>query len=207
MDNWLQYIGKIFNNIDFDDIETKETEHYLYKFYRKGGSYLSFEFVDNERQIRKIECGKYWLTDKDICGYEISNIKAVFDKTKNHFIDFIQVSFEGEEENNKYQLKYSDDNKKILHQFLNIPLGSGWKESSFKYKGDDYKISVNLELEENNLTFEIVLMHFIEQDLPMLGDSLEKRIRCWWADLKLNDSKRSFSTETIKPIRTLPNNT
>ncbi len=44
-------------------------------------------------------------------------------------------------------------------------------------------------------------MHFAEQDLPIFGNTAEKKIRTWWADLKLNDSKRKIEKEIVIPIK------
>lgn len=200
MKNWLEYIENELTGIDFDDIETKQTDFYLYKFYRLNGTYLAFDLVDNLMKIRKIEIGKYWQTDENVWGYEVSSAKAVFDKTKKHFVDFLQGSFDSEY-GDKFELDFSILNQKILSQFLNIPLHKGWAETYYKYKDDNYKICIDLGIDNESLNFEIVLLHFVEQDLPMPGDKTEKRIRAWWADLKINDSKRKIEKEIIKPIK------
>lgn len=207
MKNWLEYIASELTSINFDDIETKQTDQYLYKFYRLNGTYLAVDLVDDLRKIRKIEIGKYWLTDRNDWGYEVSNVKALFDKTKKHFVDFLQVSFESEY-GEQYELDFSSMNQKIFNKFLDVPLYKGWTESIYQYKEDNYKICIELETESEKLDFEIILMHFAEQDLPLLGDKTEKRIRAWWADLKINNSKRKIEKEIIKPFKeTLPNMT
>jgi hypothetical protein len=207
MKNWLEYIENELTGIDFDDIETKQTDYYQYKFYRLNGTYLAVDLVDDLRKIRKIEIGKYWLTDSNVWGYEVSSVKAVFDKTKKHFVDFLQVSFDSEY-GEQYELNFSTNNLKILSEFLNVPICKGWTEHYYKYKEDNYKIRIELETDIERLDFEIILLHFAEQDLPMPGDKTEKRIRAWWADLKINESKRKIEKEIIEPIKkTLPNKT
>lgn len=186
--------------IEFDDIETKQTDIYLNKFYRLNGTYLLFDLTNNQKKIRKVEVGKYWHTDDNVWGYEVSSAKAVFDKSKKHHINFLQVSFDSEY-GEQFELDFSINNQKILSQFLNIPLNLGWKENYYKYKDDNYKICIKLGIDSEILDFEIILLHFVEQDLPMLGDKIEKRIRTWWADLKINDSKRKIEKEVIKPIK------
>ena len=200
MKNWLECIENELTGIDFDDIETKQTDYYLYKFYRLNGTYLAFDLVDNLMKIRKIEIGKYWQTNENVWGYEVSSAKGVFDKTKKHLVDFLQVSFDSEYEE-KYELDFSSNNQKIFNEFLSVPLYKGWTESNYKYKEDNYKICIELETDIEKLDFEIILLHFAEQDLPMPGDKTEKRIRAWWADLKINDSKRKIEKKIIKPIK------
>jgi len=198
MKNWLEFIDKRLGDINFDLTETKETDFYTYKFYQKDGTYLSFDFINNNLILRKVECGKYWpIANND---YEVSSAKAVFDKTKRHLIDFLQVSFDSEY-GDKYELEYNDPNKSLLDRFLKIPFDIGWSERHLKYKGFDYKIQVDLNLDEECLNFEIILMHYVEQDLPMLGDKLQRRIYTWWADLKRNEGKRVIKKEEIKPIK------
>lgn len=200
MKNWLEYIENELTGIDFDHIETKQTEHYLYKFYRLNGTYLAVDLVDDLRKIQKIEIGKYWLTNSNVWGYEVSSAKAVFDKTKKHFINFLQVSFDSEY-GEQYELEFSRYNQKLLSQFLKIPFYKGWTEAYYKYKEDNYKIRIELRINNERLNFEMILLHFAELDLPMPGDKTEKRIRAWWADLKINDSKRNIEKEIINPIK------
>lgn len=200
MKNWLEYIENELTGIDFDDIKTKQTDYYLYRFYRLNGTYLAFDLVDNLKKVRKIEIGKYWQTDENVWGYEVSSSKGVFDKTKKHLVDFLQVSFDSEY-GQKFELDFSIQNQKILSQFLKIPLYEGWTENYYKYKDDNYKICIELVIDNENLDFEIVLLHFAEQDLPMLGDKTGRRFQSWWADLKINESKRRVEKEIIKPIK------
>lgn len=200
MKNWLEYIENELTGIDFDDIETKQTDYYLHKFYRLNGTYLAFDLVDNLKKIRKIEIGKYWQTNENVWGYEVSSSKGVFDKTKKHLVDFLQVSFDSEY-GEKFELDFSFQNQKILSQFLKIPLYEGWTENYYKYKDDNYKICIELVIHNENLDFEIVLLHFVEQDLPMLGDKTGRRFQAWWSDLKINESKRRIEKEIIKPIK------
>jgi hypothetical protein len=198
MRNWLEFLNNRLSDINFDHIETKETDLYTYKFYQKDGTYLSFDLINNNSTVRKVECGKYWpIANND---YEVSSAKAVFDKTKRHLIDFLQVSFDSEY-GEKYELDYNDQNKSLLNIFLKIPLENGWSEKHLKYEGFDYKIQVDLNLNEECLKFEIILMHYVEQDLPMLGDKFQRRIYTWWADLKRNEGKRDLKKEEIKPIK------
>ncbi|MFD1553584.1 hypothetical protein DNU06_17235 [Putridiphycobacter roseus] len=205
MKNWLEYIENELIDIDFDDIETKQTDYYLYKFYRLNGTYLAVDLIDDFRKIRKIEIGKYWLTNSNVWGYEVSSAKAVLDKTKMQFIDFLQVSFDSEY-GEQYELDFTTNNQRILSQFLNVPLFKGWIENYYNYKEDNYKICIELETDIKRLNFEIILLHFAEQDIPLPGDKTERRIRAWWADLKINDTKRKIEREIIKPlkIKTLP---
>jgi len=198
MKNWLEYIEITLDTVNFDNIEAKETDFHTYKFYQKNGTYVSFDLINNYLTLRKVECGKYWLIANN--DYEVSSSKAVFDKTKRHLIDFLQVSFDSEY-GEKYELNYNDHNKVLLNRFLKIPLDIGWTERHFKYEGYDYKIQVALNLEDEHLNFEIILMHYVEQDLPMLGDKLQRKIHTWWADLKRNEEKRNIKEEEIKPIK------
>ncbi|MBA3286052.1 MAG: hypothetical protein H0U27_13475 [Nitrosopumilus sp.] len=125
----------------FDNVEANQTDHYIYKIYYKNGTYLSFDLTDNKTKIRKIECGKYWSTNKNVRDYEYSSAKAVFDKRKEHLIDFLQVSFDSEY-GDQHELDLSEPNIKTLNDFLKILLDCGWTETYYKYQDDCYKVQI-----------------------------------------------------------------
>lgn len=199
MENWLTYIEDTLSNVAFDDIETTQTHFYLYRTYFKDGTYISFDLIDNQRTIRKVEVGKYWKTENDAQGYEYSSIKAVFDKSRSHLIDFLQLSFD-KEYGKKYELEFSKNGKNLLSRFLSIPLVVGWNETYHKFKGDYYKTTIDLKVNEDKLNFEIGLLHFTEQDLPMPGDRTGRLIYKWWADLSVNSNHRDVEKEVVRPL-------
>jgi hypothetical protein len=82
---------------------------------------------------------------------------------------------------------------------MDIPLNLGWTEFLYSYKNESYKSVITLKTKK--ITKEITLMHFVEQDLPMIGDKFGRMVNKWWSDLGFNEKYRSFEMEIIKPIK------
>jgi hypothetical protein len=204
MNNWKDYIDKKIEGISFDEVEIITSEHGEFRSYFKEGTYLSFYIIENGAKLEKVEGGKYWLnhywlTNKQAPKYETSNIKAVFDQTKEHCISFLQVSFFGENDE-KYAVEFSDQNTILIDQFLFCLFQCGWTENTFYYKGYSYKVEIDLIDSDQVLKFKIILLNFAEQDMPMPGDKTGRRLQAWWADLSFNRKRRKKEKEIIKPL-------
>jgi len=178
MKNWIEYIDLKFS--EYEKINSHENKNGFYpsRVYKINGTYIEFEF-NGITKLKKIECGKYWTIDN--VEY-ISNVKAVFEQSKNNFIMFLQTSFDGEN-GTEYELNFTSENIKKIDQFLKLPIESGWIEKLYKYKNGAYKIEIqNLsnDFEINNC--EIILLDIAEQDLPFVGDKLSRKINTFFID-------------------------
>ncbi|PCJ01126.1 MAG: hypothetical protein COB15_01445 [Flavobacteriales bacterium] len=202
MNNWTEYIESLFINIEFDDVQVTETDFYHYTIFRKNGTYISFDLIEDQMKIRKVECGKYSVLSDNHSDYEISSVKGVFNKTKPHYIDYLQTSWDGECGNN-YELDFGTENKTILNHFLQIPIHIGWIEEYYKYRDDYYKIELKVNVPCDYLKYKIILLHFVEQDIPLLGDRTNRLIRAWFADLKINSNNRKIEKEIVEAIESL----
>lgn len=199
MENWLDYFQNLFSPIDLDDTEIKVTTHYTFISFKKAGTYFNILLNSNKSKITKLEAGKYWKTTSNVFGYEYSSVKAVFNKNKNYHLDFLQTSFYGEN-GSKFELFFSIENFIILSEYLDVIMKVGWKEEYVKYKDDYYKINIELHINSSKLNYQVILMHFAEQDMPFPGDKIEKQVRAWWADLKRNRVHRTYETTYVLPF-------
>ena len=63
MENWLTHIDNLFTDIKFDKVDIEQTDFYTFKTYRKDGTYITVDLIDEFKTIRKIEftnTKSYW---------------------------------------------------------------------------------------------------------------------------------------------------
>ena len=192
--NWFNIIDLRLNSVGFDNIVVDETEHYKSITYFKNGTYLYFDIIENGEKIRKIEAGKYFPTDDKI-GYETSPIKLIYNSSLKNNFEFLQCSFDGEN-GEEYELQLNKFDLKNLDSFLQIVIDEGWQEKSSKYNGFDYKT----EAIYGNAAYEIILLDFSEQDIPLPLDRTGRKFGAWWADLKFNEKKKDVLSVSVEPF-------
>ena len=203
MENWIEYIDLKFSEYEKSNLHKNKNGFYPSRTYKIDGTYIDFEF-DGITKLKKIECGKYWLINN--AGYFgnaecISNVKAVFDKTKNKFIRFLQTSYHGET-GVEFELKFNSENIKKLDQFLKLPIEKGWIEKLYKYKNGAYKIEIeNLSKEFENINCEIILLDVAEQDLPLPGDRLSRKIDTFFLDKFAKRKNIEIEITEVQPIK------
>ena len=195
MSKWVNFIKKELSNINFDKVEQDSPSNL---FLLKNNTYLSFE-ISKTGTLEKTEAGKYWFNDNKETDFEVSHVKAVLDLSKPNNLNFLQVSYFSEY-GKDFELEFNEENKIILKQFLDIPLKTGWQELNYKYNEDHYKTIVKIYLTNKPLEFEILLLNFAEQDIPLPGDKTDKKIRSWWADLNFNKNKRKVNQTNVHPM-------
>jgi hypothetical protein len=184
--NWENFLDNFFNLYNVT-VEKKAYFGGLTVNYKNDEIYVRCELENDRQKIKKLEFGR--LNE----GW----IKGVFVNDERPHVTFLQESYDGEN-GEKYIIDYSTGNKDIICKFLQIPCELGWTETEFKLdEAKYYKVIVTLE---NYRTWEISLMDFAQQDLPLLGDKLDV-----WANVKLGDafwnkSRRHSIEKKVLPL-------
>jgi len=174
MNNWLDYIDSKFSAFEILNLHQNQDGFYPNRSYKINGTYVSFEF-DGPAKITKVECGKYFFEN----DFEyVGPVKAVLDKTKERYIAFLQLSFDGEN-GKQFELPYNPENKNVLDQFLKLPINEGWTEYLYKYKNSAYKVEIKLK---NSDRYKVILLSTAEQDLPFPGDRLSRKVDTYFID-------------------------
>ena len=196
MKNWIEYIDLKFSEYEQFNIHENNNNFYPSRTFKIDGTYVEFKF-DGINKLEKIECGKYWIIDS--VEY-ISNVKAVFEITKNKFVTFLQTSFDGEN-GIEFELYFSTENIKKLDEFLKLPIEKGWAEKLHKYKNGAYKIIIeSLTDDFESINCEIILLDIAEQDLPFPGDKLSRKINAFFIDKFLRKENIEVEIAEVKPI-------
>jgi hypothetical protein len=184
MTNWKEYIDNFFNllNVEF---EKKTTQNLI--TYVINGVYLQFEFL-NANSLNKIEIGK------EIGNFR-SNYKIIFDKEKPKNFLVKQNCWEIGAKLS-YQLAFNEINIGNLKSFLKILIEKGWTEKIYEYGKTEYKNELIIE----NQKFVISLKSNTEQDVPLLFDSILRRIEDIWFDINLK-SKKKIIIDIIEPLK------
>jgi hypothetical protein len=197
MKNWIEYIDLKFS--EFEQFNSHENKNGFYpsRIYKIDGTYIEFEF-EGITKLKKVECGKYWIINS---AEYISNVKAVFEESKENFVTFLQTSFDGEN-GTEYELNFTVENIKKVDYFLKLPIESGWIEKLYKHKNEAYKIEIdNLSEEFKSIKCEIILLDIAEQDLPFFGDKLSRKIDAFFIDKFVNKEKIEIEITEVKPIK------
>lgn len=184
--NWENFLDNFFNFYDVT-VEKKDYSGGLTINYKNDEIYVRCELENDRQRIKKLEFGRLnggW-------------IKGAFINDERLYVTFLQESYYGEDAE-EYTIDYSSDNKGIIYNFLQIPCELGWTESEFKLdEAKYYKVVVTLE---NYRTWEISLMNFAQQDLPLPGDKLDSWINVKLGDAFWNKSRRHSIEKKVLPI-------
>ncbi|MFT3687406.1 MAG: hypothetical protein QM783_21200 [Phycisphaerales bacterium] len=187
----MEYIDFKLSKFETHNEHKNEDGFYPGRYYKINGVYISFEFNGLER-IKKVECGRYY-TENDT--EYVSNAKAVLDKTKKQYVDFLQLSYDGEY-GEQYELPFNAESKLALDVFLKLPIEEGWVEKRYKYKNGVYKIKV----EGKGTEFEIIMLSTAEQDLPLPGDQFSRKVDSFIIDNFYRKKNISVEVSDVKPI-------
>lgn len=197
MCNWIVYIDSKFSAYDSLNSHENKNAFYSSRLYKINGVYISFEF-DGVEKISKVECGNYFFEN----NFEyVSSVKAVLDKTQKSFLRFLQISYDGEN-GEQYELNYNNDNKYILDTFLKLPIEDGWTENLYTYKGGAYKVNIQLN-DIGKTSSEVILLSLGEQDFPMPGDKINRKIDAFFIDVFYRKKSISVKKTIIKPFLTV----
>jgi len=199
MKNWLEYIDQKFADFEIYNLENNQESFYPNRNYRINGTYIFFEF-DGVNKLKKIECGKYFLIENNPLNFTVSNAKVVFNKQMENYLEVIQHTYSGEN-NEKYELTFDIENTKLLDCFLKTPIEIGWVEQSYMYKDSCYKMILKI-LEKNH---NLIMLDVGQQDLPFPGDKISNRIDTYILELTTSKKHREIQIETILPIQTSHN--
>ena len=184
MTNWKEYIENFFNllNVEFEKKTTRNLITYVI-----NGVYLEFEFL-NANSLNKIEIGK------EIGNFR-SNYKIIFDKEKPKNFLVKQNCWEIDSKSS-HQLEFNEINIGNLKRFLKILIEKGWTEKIYEYGETEYKNELIIEKQ----MFVISLKSNMEQDIPLLFDSIFRRIEDIWFDINLK-SKKKILINIIEPLK------
>lgn len=195
MTNWETYISDYFANHTIEFIDRNEYSNSFELVYYNNGVYISFDLIKDSRKINKVEFGTYVQSNEGVKPNNLNFIKGILDTTKPHNIDFIQDSYYGIS-GSKYELIFNKESQKTLLSFLKFPCHIGWKEELYKFKEKSYKVKIYLKVrDEANFTYEVLLMDYAEQDIPLPGDKLTRQLTKFIYDMRMNSEKRVVSTE------------
>jgi hypothetical protein len=194
-DNWESFIEDFFAQNNCKGVTKQELKNGFYLTLAAKGIYIAFELDLSKEKIIKLEFGSYRQETHEKLPVACNYIKGVLDKTKPYHVAFLQTSYFGEY-GEPYELIFDEPNQKLVAAFLKIPCMYGWTEEHYRYKDEDYKAKVILTLENGmNLQFEILLMNFAEQDIPLFGDDLIRKITKSVYDLHFNRRNRTVHVE------------
>jgi hypothetical protein len=200
-DNWLTFFIFCFIENRANCIRIFESEEYVTITPQFEHYHFWITLSKDRKILNKLEFGR-WLPkeNSEFKRKSTSWTKGVFVNNKANFVQFMQTSW-GCENSDKYQAEFKENNVKLVSKFLSIPFYSGWTEFDFRIGKDNfYKASAKAIVEE--LTFEntFTLLHFIEQDIPMLFDKFDQWIRVKWYDSFINNNKRKVDETKVEPI-------
>ncbi len=193
--NWENFLDNYFDV--FNPITAKH--RYLNGTtitYSKNGIYVWADLDKAKMKIKKLEFGRE-VHDK--FGNNQSNwVKGIFINDEHGYIAFLQTSFDGED-GSAFEFDFTNNTKDVITRFLNIPCITGWEEEEYSLnKTEHYKVVVKL----GQTSWTILLRHFTEQDMPLLGDRLSLWFRVKNNDAIWNNSKRTITKITVSPMNT-----
>ncbi len=184
--NWENFLDNFFN---FLEVTVEKNEYFggVTIQYKNDNVFVRCELDSERLRMKKLEFGRLnqgW-------------IKGAFINDERDYLTFLQESYDGEY-GDKYTIGYSSDSKEIIYNFLQTPCYEGWTELEFKLDSDKYyKVIASLE---NNQSWEISLMDFSQQDLPLFGDKLDVWLNVKLGDAFWNNSRRTKIELKIPPI-------
>lgn len=199
MENWIKYLDAKFSEYEQFNCHKNKNSFYPSRTYKIGGICIDFYF-DGITKLNKIEFGKYWLIDNEVY---FSSVKAVYDNLGDNFVSFLQTSFDGES-GTRYELNFTLENTKKLDTFLKLPIEIGWIEKLYKYKKGAYKIEIECMsniFQSSNC--KIILLDFVEQDLPLPGDKLSRKVNAFLIDKFAPKKKIEVEIVEVKPMKTI----
>lgn len=185
--NWITYFEQKLIPLNPTDIEYSNNDSYSSRTYYFNDSYLIIELLDSTT-IKKVQLGT-------IKKRKFSNYKILFDKSITDYIKVKQTLFEIDE-NENYVLTFDEFHLKILNEFLDNLFSKGWTEKTISYKGKEYLIKVFF----NQSSYRIELKSDAEQDIPMIGDFLDRKINVLWKNLGINSINLKTEILQIKPL-------
>lgn len=174
----------------------------VHKNEYKSGLTLNFEMGDVyvwcdldhlKLKIKKLEFGRRVNLNEVV--KDPNWVKGIFRNNAEQHVEFLQTSFEGEA-SKFYEIPFNDEGRQAVSKFLEIPTKTGWTEEEYLIEPDRYyKVAVLLD----HLKWTITLKDIGEQDLPMLGDSLNQWLRVKLSDAFWNNSKRIIKRFVVIP--------
>jgi hypothetical protein len=190
--NWENFLIDYFSQFR-PIISKKEDKRGLTINFDLGHIYIWCDLEVSKQKIKKLEFGRLIVLNNS--EKEPNWIKGVFKNNSKRNIEFLQTSFYNEE-GESYEINLSEESKKSVAEFLQIPSKIGWTEEEYLIEPDiNYKVLVQLD----HLHWSVILKDIGEQDLPMLGDSIGQWLRVKFADAFWNNSKRVINRVVISP--------
>ncbi len=191
--NWENFLDNYFDLyrplVEKQDYQTGSTIN-----YSKNDIYVWCDLDKDKTKIRKLEFGRYLIDNSG--GQESNWIKGVFINDEHSYTTFLQTSFLGET-GPDYEADFYKDGKSVVLPFLKIPCETGWTEEEYYIDADNYyKVIIRLF----NRKWTITILHFAEQDIPMMFDKLARWISVKYYDSFWNISKRKVNKIQVTPM-------
>jgi len=164
-------------------------------------SYLWFDISSDKLTLKKAEFGRLLPLEKAKYVRKPSSwTKGVFTNSNKYFIEFLQTSW-NEEQNAKFTSPFSKDSMANFLKYLQIPFHIGWTEVDYRLgKKGFYKSAVIIETEDGNKEWAFTLLDIGEQDIPFPTDRVDQWTRTFWGDLFINNLRRHIDKTEVLPI-------
>jgi hypothetical protein len=200
-ENWLGFIVQklLAQNIPAFRI-TEYVEGFAVSTFLEN-YYLCFDISSDKLTLKKAEFGRLLPLEKaEYVRKSSSWTKGIFTNSNEYFIEFLQTSWDGEQ-NEKYTFPFSKDNTESFSKFLQIPFTKGWTELDYRLgRNGYYKAAGVIKTETGNKEWTFTLLDIGEQDIPFITDKIDQWIRTFWGDLFVNNLRRQIDKTEILPI-------
>lgn len=200
-DNWL---GLIVQKLLIENISAFRITEYVEGFTISTlleNYYLWFDISKDKQTLKKSEFGRLLPLEKtEFVRKSSSWTKGVFTQSNDSFVEFLQTSWDGEQEE-KYSLPFTKDNTEKFFKFLQIPFDKGWTELDYRLgKNGFYKSSGVIKTDTGDKEWTFTLLDIGEQDIPFITDKFDQWFRTFWGDLFINNWRRRIDKTEVHPI-------